>query len=332
MRPRILLLLCMCLASVCGCGGPAAIEPLPSGTLTVFAAASLTDPFTEIAQRFEAEHRGVKVVLNLAASQQLSQQLGQGAPADIFASASTKEMDNAIQARRVAGGSQQTFAHNKLVVIYPRDNPAGLGELQDLANPGLKLVLAAKEVPVGKYGLDFLDKASQDAAFGAAFKDDVLKNVVSYEENVKAVLTKIVLGEGDAGIVYLTDISSGERRQGRSPGHPGCLEHRRHLSYRGGKRRLAAGAGPGFHPAGAFGPGTTDPGQVWFPSGRLVHLEDKDDPGPGQTIRSRIWRAGIGVARRTPCAPLSAVAIRPLRRTPRRRRRRGGGRAVFRGC
>ena len=207
MRPRILLLLCMCLAPVCGCGGPAAIEPLPSGTLTVFAAASLTDPFTEIAQRFEAEHPGVKVVLNLAASQQLSQQLGQGAPADIFASASTKEMDNAIQARRVAGGSQQTFAHNKLVVIYPRDNPAGLGELQDLANPGLKLVLAAKEVPVGKYVLDFLDQAGQDAAFGAAFKDDVLKNVVSYEENVKAVLTKIVLGEGDAGIVYLTDIT-----------------------------------------------------------------------------------------------------------------------------
>ena len=116
-------------------------------------------------------------------------------------------MNNAIAAGRVADGSQKTFAHNKLVVIYPADNPAGLARLQDLANPGLKLVLAAAEVPVGKYSVEFLDKASQDAVFGAAFKDDVLKNVVSYEENVKAVLTKVVLGEGDAGIVYLTDIS-----------------------------------------------------------------------------------------------------------------------------
>jgi len=215
MRPKILLLLCMCLALVCGCGAPAAVAPaqpsevgdLPPGTLTVYAAASLAESFTEIARCFEAEHPGVKVVLNLASSQQLSQQLGQGAPADIFASANTKEMDNAIQATRVADGSQRAFAHNKLVVIYPKDNPAGLDKLQDLANPGLKLVLAAKEVPVGKYTLDFLDKASQDVAFGATFKDDVLKNVASYEENVKAVLTKVALGEGDAGIAYLTDIS-----------------------------------------------------------------------------------------------------------------------------
>jgi len=215
MRPGILLLLSMSLALVCGCGAQASVAPaqppgvddLPARTLTVFAAASLTESFAEIAQRFEAEHPGVKVVLNLAASQQLSQQLGQGAPADVFASASTKEMDNAIQAKRVTNGNQRAFAHNKLVVIYPKDNPAGLGKLQDLANANLKLVLAAKEVPVGKYTLGFLDKASQDVAFGTTFKDDVLRNVASYEENVKAVLTKVALGEGDAGIVYLTDVT-----------------------------------------------------------------------------------------------------------------------------
>ena len=216
---RTVLLLSICLAFLTGCGVEAAVVPMhpvsgtaptqssAPGTLTVFAAASLTDAFTEIGQQFEAGHPGVKVVFNLAGSQALSQQLGQGAPADVFASANTKEMKNAIAAGRIADGSQKTFAHNKLVVIYPTDNPAGLSKLEDLAKPGLKLVLAAEEVPVGKYSLEFLDKAVQDATFGATFKDDVLKNVVSYEENVKAVLTKVALGEGDAGIVYLTDIS-----------------------------------------------------------------------------------------------------------------------------
>jgi len=215
MRSRILSLLCVCLALLCGCGGQAAVapsqpaltQPPASGELVVFAAASLTESFTEIAQLFESQHPGVKVTCNFAGSQALSAQLGEGAPADVFASANTKEMTNAIAAKRVADGSQKTFVRNKLVVIYPAGNPSGLAKLQDLTKPGLKLVLAAEEAPVGQYSLEFLDKASQDAAFGTTFKDDVLKNVVSYEENVKAVLTKVVLGEGDAGIVYLTDIS-----------------------------------------------------------------------------------------------------------------------------
>ncbi len=209
MGSRTMLLFGICLAVVTGCCAQTkaiSIPPSSLGTLTVFAAASLTEAFTEIGQEFEADHPGVTVMLNLAASQALSAQLGEGAPADLFASANTKEMNNAIAAGRVADGSQKTFAHNKLVVIYPRDNPAKLAKLQDLANPGLKLVLAAAEVPVGKYSVEFLEKASQDAAFGVTFKDDVLRNVVSYEENVKAVLTKVVLGEADAGIVYLTDI------------------------------------------------------------------------------------------------------------------------------
>jgi len=217
MRIRVFLLLAVCLALVTGCGAtptvaptqPAPAQPPASGTLTVFAAASLTEAFTEIGRQFEADHPGVKVVFNFAASQTLAAQLGEGAPADLFASANTKEMNNAVAVGRIADGSQETFAHNKLVVIYPTENPGGLAKLQDLASPGLKLVLASAEVPVGKYSVEFLDKASQDAAFGVTFKDDVLKNVVSYEENVKVVLTKVVLGEGDAGIVYLTDISLG---------------------------------------------------------------------------------------------------------------------------
>jgi molybdate transport system substrate-binding protein len=176
-------------------------------TLTVLAAASLTEPFSELGQQFEASHPGVKVSFNFGGSQQLAQQLAQGAQADLFASASLKYMDVVVTAGRVVSGTVRIFARNHLVVIYPLANPAGLNTLQDLAKPGLKLVLAAKVVPVGQYALDFLDKAVQDAAFGQAFKVDVLTNVVSYEDNVKAVLTKVALGEADAGIVYSSDIS-----------------------------------------------------------------------------------------------------------------------------
>ena len=176
----------------------------------VFAAASLTEPFGEIGKSFEAAHPGVTVVYNFAGSQQLAQQINAGAPADVFASANKKQMGATIDAGSVISGTQQIFARNRLVVIYPKDNPAGLKDLNDLANPGLKLVLAAKEVPVGQYTLDFLDKAAADPALGTTFKDAVLKNVVSYEDNVKNVLTKVALGEADAGIVYLSDISGAD--------------------------------------------------------------------------------------------------------------------------
>ena len=205
-RRLVVATLAFALVALPGCRAtPAAMQP-SAATLTVFAAASLTGAFTEIGRQFEAAHPGVKVTFNFAGSQQLAQQLGQGAPGDVFASANKKQMDVAVTAGRVASGSAQAFAKNRLLVIFPKDNPANLATLQDLAKPGLKLVLAAKEVPVGQYALDFLDKAVLDAAFGSIFKDDVLKNVVSYEQDVKAVLTKVVLGEADAGIVYTTDV------------------------------------------------------------------------------------------------------------------------------
>jgi molybdate transport system substrate-binding protein len=193
-----------------------AAAPLEPANLNVFAAASLTEAFNEMAQSFSADHPGVTLTFNFAGSQQLAQQLGQGAPADIFASANKTQMQVAIDAGRIISGTQKTFVRNRLVVIYPADNPAGLTQLPDLAQPGLKIILAAKEVPVGQYSLDFLDKASQDPAFGPGYKDAVLMNVVSYEDNVRSVLTKIALGEGDAGIVYTSDISGeGADRVGR---------------------------------------------------------------------------------------------------------------------
>jgi molybdate transport system substrate-binding protein len=206
LNQKILVIVILIASASCNITFPS--EPAQAQTLTVLAAASLTEPFSELGRQLEAQNPNTKVEFSFAGSQQLAQQLSQGAAADVFASASQKYMDAAVQANRVAKDNAQIFAKNRLVVIYPKNNSAGLEDLQHLAKPGLKLVFAAQGVPVGQYSLDFLDKASKDPAFGATFKDDVLKNVVSYEENVKAVLTKVALGEADAGIVYLSDITS----------------------------------------------------------------------------------------------------------------------------
>ena len=207
--PRTLTLL-LCLALLALSLGACAPVPTaaPAKTLTVLAAASLSEAFSELGRRFEAQNPGVKVTFSFAGSQQLAQQLDQGAAADVFASASSKYMDAAVASRRVNPAEVKVFAKNRLVVIFPKDNPAGLQALKDLAKPGLKLDLADKAVPVGQYALDFLDQAAKDAALGPAYKQQVLKNVVSYEDNVKAVLTKVALGEADAGIVYRTDITA----------------------------------------------------------------------------------------------------------------------------
>lgn len=174
-------------------------------SLTVLAAASLTAPFQDLGKEFETAHPGVTVEFSFAGSQALAQQLDQGAPADVFASASASYMTAAVKSNRVDQTTVQTFAYNRLVVIYPVANPAGIKTLQDLAKPGLKLDLEDKTVPAGQYSLTFLDKASKDPSFTTSYEANVLKNVVSYEDNVKSVLTKVSLGEADAGIVYVSD-------------------------------------------------------------------------------------------------------------------------------
>lgn len=172
-------------------------------TLTVFAAASLTDAFSEIGKNFEAANSGVTVTFNFAGSQALRTQIEEGAPVDIFASASGKEMDALVKSTFVTEGIPQVFLKNKLVVIMPADKPAKLSSLKDLANSGIKIVLAAEEVPVGNYARQSLDL--MNGSFGADFKDKVLANVVSNEDNVEQVVAKIQLGEADAGIVYTSD-------------------------------------------------------------------------------------------------------------------------------
>jgi len=181
----------------------AAQAPEPQ-TLTVFAASSLTEAFSEMGEAFEAANPGVTVTFNFASSQALRTQIEQGADADVFASANTLEMETMVNDNDVPADSVRIFLTNQLVVIMPANNPAGLTSLSDLSRPGLKVVLAAKEVPVGKYALQVLDQL--DAVSDPGYKDRVLANVVSYENNVKQVVTKVQLGEADAGIVYYSDM------------------------------------------------------------------------------------------------------------------------------
>jgi len=185
---------------------PTAVPPTTTPepvTLNVFAAASLTDAFTEIGKNFEAANPGVTVSFNFAGSQALRTQIEEGAPADVFASANKTEMDNLITGTLVAQDASKVFLNNKLVIILPSNNPAAMEKLEDLAKPGIKLILAAEEVPVGKYARQVLDL--MNGSFGSDFKDKVLANVVSNEDNVKQVVAKVQLGEGDAGIVYTSD-------------------------------------------------------------------------------------------------------------------------------
>lgn len=191
--------------SACTASQPAA-DAQPTPQITVFAAASLTEAFAAIGARFtQREH--VTVVFNFAGSQQLAQQLNSGAPGDVFAAANQRQLDVAIAGGRVGAGTDKPFANNQLVIVTPVDNPAGLHHLRDLARPGVKLVLADAAVPAGQYALTLLDNARAAPGFGPAFADAVLANVVSYEESVRAVLAKVLLGEADAGIVYRSDVT-----------------------------------------------------------------------------------------------------------------------------
>jgi len=169
------------------CGGSTAAT-----TLTVFAASSLTDAFTKLGADYTAAHPGVKVVFNFTGSQDLVAQIQQGAPADVFASADPTSM------AAVSGqvGAPTVFAGNQLEIVVAPGNPKGIRTLADLADPGPKVVLAAPEVPAGKYAQQALAQAK------------VKVFPVSLEENVKGVVTKVSLGEADAGIAYVTDVTA----------------------------------------------------------------------------------------------------------------------------
>ncbi len=207
MAPVLLgALLLSLLAAACDAGQASSpSEPSrPSGNLTVLAAASLTEAFNDIAKEMESQYPGLKITFNFAGSQALRTQLEQGASADVFASADSKQMGLA-QDSGVVQGTPQPFAKNKLVVIVPKRNPGEIQSFRDLAKPGLRLDLAGEAVPVGNYSSQAIAKAAQ--TYGADFERQVLDNVVSREENVKQVVAKVQLDEVDAGIVYASDVT-----------------------------------------------------------------------------------------------------------------------------
>lgn len=193
------------LTGACAPSSSASVPDAPSVNLDVYAAASLVEVFGELGPAFERDHPGAKVSFNFAGSQQLAQQIVLGASADVFASANQKQMDVVIDDGLIDRESVRAFATNHLVVAYPSTNPGGLQQLVDLARPGMKVVVAAREVPAGAYAMSFLDLAGESPEYGPAFRLGVLSNVVSQEENIRAVLSKVELGEADAGIVYASD-------------------------------------------------------------------------------------------------------------------------------
>src|SRR5215218_3115273 len=186
---------------LCGCGGTGGSEGGGESALTVYAASSLTDAFGELKANFEEENSGTEVRLNFAGSSALLTQLEQGAPADVFASADEVKMGDAV--RDSLAHAPQTFARNRLLVIVPAGNPAGIASYPDLARPGITLVLAQDEVPVAQYAKESLTKAN--AVYARDFSERVLSNVASREADVKAAANRVAVGDADATVVYTSD-------------------------------------------------------------------------------------------------------------------------------
>ena len=186
----------MLIATSCGTSTPTSSQSAPSTptqTLIVFAAASLKSTFTSIGDAFEAAHPGTTVTFSFAGSSDLVTQIQGGAPVDVFASADTKNMDK-LTKDNLVDGTPVNFASNTLEIAVPPDNPAKVDSLQDLANPDVKVVVCAPEVPCGS-ATQTVEKAS-----GV----DILP--VSEESSVTDVLNKVISGEADAGMVYVTDV------------------------------------------------------------------------------------------------------------------------------
>jgi molybdate transport system substrate-binding protein len=190
-------------ALLVGCGASAEGDGGGQGsTLTVLAASSLTDAFGGLAEDFEEQNPGTEVRQSFESSSTLLTQIQQGAPADVFASAAEEEMNTAVDEGLVAGGPE-IFAKNREVVMVPKDNPANIESLRDLAQPGIKLVLAEEGVPAADYARKILGEA--DAEYGDNFEQEVLSNVVSREADVRASVSRVALGDADATFGYASD-------------------------------------------------------------------------------------------------------------------------------
>lgn len=195
MLGRALTVMLGLVLAAAGCGDG---EGKSTGAVTVLAAASLTEAFGELSRAFEADHPGSKVTSSFGASSTLAQQVIQGAPADVLATADEASLQRVIDSG--AATRPRVFARNRLELAVGKGNPKGLTKLENLGGPGIVFVLCAPEVPCGRFGARALARAG------------VTAQPKSFEENVKAVLTKVSLGEADAGIVYVTDVRSASGR------------------------------------------------------------------------------------------------------------------------
>jgi molybdate transport system substrate-binding protein len=204
-RLQAVLLLAAFAASPVLCRPSSAFAAETGTSIAVFAAASLRESFEAAAPAFTAK-TGTKVTFSFAGSDTLETQIAEGAPADVFASANKAQIQKALDAGLLSG-DPRIFARNQLVIVIPKDNPGRVKSALDLGRGGVRVVLAAPTVPVGNYARTAFTNLSKLPEYGAQFAQAVNANVVSNEVDVKAVVTKISLGEGDAGVSYLTDVT-----------------------------------------------------------------------------------------------------------------------------
>ncbi len=193
--------------SIAPAGAPSSAEPV---NLTIVAGASLKGALEAAAGAYEASNPGVTIALSTDSSAALATQIEQGAPADVFLSADTKNPQRLLEAG-LADGDAVVFAGNELTIIVPTGNPASIAAAADLARDGIRIVAAGDEVPITGYATQLLDNLAGESGYPSDFAAAYAANVVSKEDNVRAVVAKIELGEGDAGIVYVTDARASTR-------------------------------------------------------------------------------------------------------------------------
>jgi molybdate transport system substrate-binding protein len=178
--------------------------PAAPAALTIYGAASLKGVLDKVKAAYETANPGSTLTISTDSSATLETQIEQGAPADVFLSADTtnpkKLVDNGLAARAAV-----TFAGNKLTIIVPTANPAGIKTAADLAKTGVKVIAAGDAVPITKYATQLVANLAKEAGYPADFAAKYTANIASKEDNVKAIVAKVELGEGDAGIVYVTD-------------------------------------------------------------------------------------------------------------------------------